>query len=74
MEYHDETRGESPEVLVTLGLGGWVSLGPYFFFQTLKKIIFWGVFIDFWHNLSTRIGQINILYHVGECRSMLLEP
>ena len=31
------TKGDSPEVLVTLGLGGWVSLGPYFFFRTSKK-------------------------------------
>ena len=30
-------KGGSPEVLVTPGLGGWVSLGPYFFFRTSKK-------------------------------------
>ena len=59
MEYHDETRGGSPEVLVTLGLGGWVSLGPYVFLD-IEKILYFCVFIDFWHNLGTRIGQINI--------------
>ena len=51
-------KGESPEVLVTLGLGGWVSLGPYFLlFGHRKNIIFLGVFIHFWHILGTRIGQ-----------------
>jgi hypothetical protein len=60
-------KGGSPEVLVTPGLGGWVSLGPYFFFGHRKNIIFLGVFIHFWHILGTGIGQINALYHVGEC-------
>src|ERR1700683_989426 len=38
----DRTKGESPEVLVTPGLGGWVSLGPYFFFRTSKKYDIFG--------------------------------
>ena len=64
-----QTRGVSPEVLVTPVLGGRVSLGPYFIsFQHWENIIFLGVFIDFWHNLGIRIGQINTLYHVGECK------
>ena len=57
-------KGESLEVLVTLGLGGWVSLGPYSL-SVIKELS--GVFIDFWHNLDTGIGQINTLYHVEEC-------
>ena len=64
-------KGDSPEVLVTLGLGGWVPSAPYFFFRTSKKIIFLSVLIDFWHNFGTRIGQINALYLVGECRALL---
>ena len=51
------------------GLTGGISDTPLFFFSDLKKIIFLGVFIDFQHNLGTRIGQINTLYHVGECQS-----
>ena len=34
-------KGESLEVLVTPGLGGWVSLGPNFFFRHQKNMIFW---------------------------------
>ena len=58
-------KGKSPEVSVTPGLGGWVSLGLIFFLTS--KIIILGVFIDFWHNLGTRIGQINTLYNVEVC-------
>ena len=34
-------KGGSPEVLVTPGLGGWVSLGPYFFSDIEKILYFW---------------------------------
>ena len=51
-------KGESPEVLVTPRLGGWVSLGLYFFFQTSKKYDFLGVFMDFWHNLGQELDLV----------------
>jgi hypothetical protein len=44
-------KGVSPEVLVTPGLGGWVSMWPYFFFRTSKKYYIFGciyTLLAFW--------------------------
>ena len=51
---------------MTPGLGGWVSLGPYFFL---------GVFIDFWHNLSTIIDKSTscTMWESADPQSVLLE-
>ena len=63
-------KGDSPEVLVTPGLGGWVPLAPYFFFRTSKKYyIFeciYRLLAQFWHKNWTNqclvpCGRVPIL-------------